>query len=149
MGKVCAFFGHRDVRNEIYLRTEQTARIAIEKAGASQFWVGGYGAFDALAAAAVTQLKKEFPEISLYMILAYMPGADRPLPACYNGTIYPEGQELVPPRFAITRRNQWMASNCDMVIGCVDVGFGGAYAACRTAARKGKRLVNIGSFHFD
>lgn len=34
----------------------------------------------------------------------------------YDAMIYLEGLENVPKRFAISRRNQWMAQNCDMSI---------------------------------
>lgn len=123
--------------------------MAVTDFGVSQFWVGGYGAFDSVASAAVMQLKKNFPHIKLYLILAYMPKEGAAVPNFYDGTVYPEGLELVPRRFAISRRNQWMVNNCDLVIGYVDAGFGGAYAACRMAARKEKLLFNIGTLDFS
>lgn len=53
----------------------------------------------------------------------------------YDAMIYLEGLENVPKRFAISRRNQWMAQNCDMSITYVNHNLGGAYQACKTAKR--------------
>ena len=142
MGKTCAFFGHREVWSDISELLEQEVRTAIAD-GATTFWVGGYGAFDSNAAGCVRRLKKEYPYISLHLILAYLPTKKDPLEDMYDSTIYPEGLELVPKRFAISKRNQWIVSNCDMVIAYVHNTYGGAYAAYQLARKKGCGTVNI------
>ncbi len=143
MGKVCAFFGHREIWRDISKPLQQAVRTAIAK-GATVFWVGGYGAFDSYAAGCVRQLKKEYPQISLHLILAYLPTKKDPIADGYDSTIYPEGLELVPKQFAISRRNRWIVNHCDMVIGYIDHCYGGAYAACLLAKRMGKTLLNLG-----
>ena len=95
--------------------------------GATTFWVGGYGAFDSYAAGCVRRLKKEYPQISLDLILAYLPIGKHALADAYDSTIYPEGLELVPQRFAISKRNRWIVDNCDMIIAYVRSTYGGAY----------------------
>lgn len=144
MGKICAFFGHRDVWADISEPLEQAIRIAVAE-GVTDFWVGGYGSFDSYAAGRVRWLKKEFPEISLHLILAYLPTEKDPLADNYDSTIYPEGLELVPQRFAISKRNQWIVKHCDMVIAYVDHHYGGAYAAFAFAKRVGCITMNLGS----
>ena len=118
MGKVCAFFGHRVIGADISSQLEQAVRTAITN-GATTFWVGGYGAFDSYAAICVRRLKKEYPQISLDLILAYLPTGKNSLADAYDSTIYPEGLELVPQRFAISKRNRWIVDNCDMIIAYV------------------------------
>ena len=143
MDKVCAFFGHKDIWTDISQPLEQAIRVAIAD-GATMFWVGGYGVFDSNAAGCVRRLKKEYPHISLHLILAYLPLKKDPLEDMYDSTIYPEGLELVPKRFAISKRNQWIVKNCDMVIGYVNHCDGGAYAAFSLAKRAGRITVNLG-----
>ena len=144
MSKVCAFFGHRDVWRDISDPLEQAIRSAITEHGISTFWVGGYGSFDSAAVGCVRRLKKEYPYIRLHLILAYLPTKKDPLEDMYDSTIYPEGLELVPKRFAISKRNQWIVKNCDMVIGYVDHRYGGAYDSYRMAEKAGRTILNLG-----
>lgn len=142
MGKVCAFFGHREIWSDISEPLEQAVRAAIAD-GSTEFWVGGYGAFDAQAAQSVRRLKKDFPEITLHLILAYLPTKNDALADSYDSSIYPEGLEFVPKRFAISKRNQWIVNNCDMVIAYVRNTYGGAYTALQSAKRKERYIINI------
>ena len=68
--KVCVFFGHRAFSQDISSVLEEAVRKAIIQYGITAFWVGGYGLFDSCAAGCVRRLKKEFPHISLHLILA-------------------------------------------------------------------------------
>ena len=143
MSKVCAFFGHREIWSDISEPLEQAIRTAIAD-GTTVFWVGGYGAFDSYATGCVRRLKKEFPQISLHLILAYLPTKKDPLADTYDSTIYPEGLELVPKRFAISKRNQWIVCNCDMVICYIGHCYGGAYSAYALARKSKKKIINLG-----
>ena len=122
---------------------EEQIHKAIIEDSITSFWVGGYGQFDSLAAHTVHKLKQEFPEIELLLVLAYLPGAGQTIPSIYDGSMYPEGLELVPKRFAISKRNAWMAKNCDMVICYVKNSFGGAYESVRHAKVKGVQAINL------
>lgn len=146
MDKICAFFGHREIWCDISEPLEKAIRAAIAD-GACVFWVGGYGLFDAYAAGCVRRLKKEFPQISLHLILAYLLTEKEDFFAPYDSTIYPEGLEFVPKRFAINRRNRWIVEHCDMIIAYVHNSYGGAYAACQLAGKKGRRIVNLAEGH--
>lgn len=141
-GKICAFFGHRDA----YSFSREQLRKAIERvieAGAATFWYGGYGAFDAAAVSVVKELMAENKTIELVKVLAYLPEKQSDLLPNDTATLYPEGLEAVPKRFAIDRRNIWIADHCDFVICCVSRSFGGAYKACHRAQRKGKAVIFI------
>lgn len=142
--RTCAFFGHRVVYEDITIELHEAIRKAIEEYGVTTFWCGGYGAFDEKAAGAVFRIKQRYPEIELLLIRAYLPKQRDQLPEIYDGSIYPEGLENVPKRFAISHRNQWMATNCDMVIAYIKHGYGGAFKAYSIARNKGKVLFTIG-----
>ena len=139
MDKICAFFGHHELWRDVNTELELAVRHAINE-GCSIFWCGGYGTFDQCAAGTVKRLKTEFPDLHLELILAYL-SQSKIIPDLYDRTMYPDGLESVPQRFAISKRNRWMVQNCDLVITCVDHGYGGAYAAFCQAARQQKKIL--------
>ena len=141
MGKICTFFGHRELYQDISAQLEQAITFAIHQ-GYDIFWCGGYGAFDLNAAGTVQRLKRIYPHIQVVLILAYLP--THPIADIYDHSIYPEGIEIGPPRFAINRRNQWIIKNCDSAICYVNHTYGGAYTAYQTLKRQSKLLFNIG-----
>jgi hypothetical protein len=63
----------------------------------------------------------------------------------YDISVYPP-LEGVPLRFAISKRNEWMARKSDLVIAYVKHNFGGAYKAVEFAKRNGKRIINVCNF---
>lgn len=103
--------------------------------GATTFYLGGYGAFDQLAAAAVIRQKAAYPAIEAVLVLPYpnwnVDAFD------YDRTTYPP-LEKVPPRLAIIKRNQWMVEGADIVISAVIHGWSGAAKTLDYAKRKGK-----------
>lgn len=143
MDKICAFFGHRELWRDIHAELEDAVKYALDN-GCRTFWCGGYGAFDLCAAGTVHRLKTEVPNLQLVGVLAYLPQHRHPS-ELYDFTIYPEGLETIPQRFAISKRNQWMVQNCDWIIACVDHRYGGAYTAYRQALKEHKVLVNLGT----
>ena len=61
--------------------------------GATTFYLGGYGAFDLLAASVLRAQKKRYPQIELILVLAYLnTGRDT---SGYDITVYPP-LETVP-----------------------------------------------------
>ena len=63
----------------------------------------------------------------------------------YDSSIYPP-IETVPPKFAITKRNEWMVSNADLIIAFVKHKYGGAYKTLTWAKRKNKKIINLCNF---
>ena len=113
---------------------------ALIEGGATTFYLGGYGDFDSLAAAAVRRQKTKYPNIEAVLVLAYL---NREMDASrYDGTTYPP-LETVPPRYAIVRRNEWMVRESDVVISGVTHGWGGAAKTLDYAKRRGKVIVQF------
>lgn len=105
------------------------------------FYVGNQGHFDALVLKALRELKRQYPEITYYVVLAYLPRKELPYES--EKTIYPEGLETAHPRFSIIHRNRWMVDHSDFVISALSVDFGGAAEAVRYAEARGKEVVRI------
>ncbi len=116
-GKSCFFIGHRTAPNEVRERLGEVVEQHITEYGVTNFTVGHYGAFDAMAAGAVKAAKKRHPEVTLYLLLPYHP-FDHPIetPKGFDGTYYPPGLENVPKRVAIVQANRYMVKNSDYLI---------------------------------
>lgn len=138
------FCGHGDtvISNELREWLHQTILAQIE-AGADLFYLGGYGSFDRAAAAAVWEIKKTFPGIMSILVLPYPD--QKTDTTYYDSTVYPP-LENVPRRYAILRRNRWMAEVSDVVIACVEHEWGGAARTLQYAMAKKKTVINYAAW---
>ena len=116
----CFFIGHREAPDALLPMLEEAVERHIVEYGVTDFMVGNYGHFDALAARAVIDAKKRHPEVTLTLLLPYHP-FDRPIPTPegYDGTFYPPGMETVPRRAAIVRANRYMVDHSSHLIAYV------------------------------
>lgn len=116
-GKSCFFIGHRETSEEIYPALYAAVEQHILENGVTEFIVGYYGGFDHLAASAVKEAKRFYPEVKLILLLTYHP-AERPIstPDGFDGTFYPPGMESVPRKIAIVRANRYVVDHVDYLI---------------------------------
>ena len=130
------FCGHAEIAQSDNLRSWLISTIEpLILDGADTFYLGGYGSFDSLAATVLRELKKTYPHIQLVLVLAYLNrNTDT---SGYDSTLYPELEE-VPPRFAISKRNERMVDLSDVVVAYVTHGWGGAAKTLEYAKRKRK-----------
>ena len=135
------FFGHRDAPKEIEPTLRTTLINLIEQENAREFYVGNNGNFDAMVRRQLEDLSKAY-EINFTVVLAYLP-EDRREHDNLTNTIYPEGIESVPKRFAISWRNKWMLKQADTVITYVIHPSSGAWEFEKLAVKQGKRVINI------
>ena len=113
-------------------------QVLIEQ-GATTFYLGGYGAFDNLAASVLRAQKKRYPQIEMILVLAYLETTKDT--SGYDSTVYPP-LETVPRRFAISHRNRWMVESADVVVAYVLHDWGGAATTLRHASRKKKKIIS-------
>lgn len=137
--KTVTFFGHRDTPEKMEQILQPALIDLIEKEKATVFYVGNQGSFDVMVCRQLKILSKLYP-IKYYVVLAYMPTDEyhSDLP-----TIFPEGTEAVPRRFAVDFRNKWMLDKADFVVTCVSRCFGGAYRFKRMAEKKELRVIEL------
>ena len=116
-GKSCFFIGHRETSEAIYQALYAVVEQHIWEYGVTEFIVGHYGGFDRLAASAVKEAKRFYPEVRLILLLPYHP-AERPIPMIegFDGTFYPPGMESVPRKVAIVRANRYVVDHVDYLI---------------------------------
>ena len=137
----CTFFGHRDCPDAIYPKLYNTIEGLVLQNRSDEFLVGNQGRFDVLALKALRQLRIVYPHIRYAVVLAYFPVKD--ISKQPEETIFPDGIESVPPRFAISYRNRWMLDKADFVISYVAAQWGGAAQFADRAKREGKTVINI------
>lgn len=136
----CTFFGHRDAPPEIEGALRRVLVALIEARQADTFYVGNQGKFDRMVARVLSGLQQEYPHITYAVVLAYLPGEQT---AAGQNTLYPEGMEDVPPRFAIARRNAWMLQQADCVVVYVSRSVGNAAKLQARAEKCGKAVINL------
>jgi len=138
---IVTFCGHKDG----YWNTDVDDRLlnvirSLINEGANVFYLGGYGNFDSLAAKAVYALKQEFPNIQSIIVLPYL---DRQFNEdLYDESLYPPLED-VPLRFAISKRNEWMVEQADVIVSGVTHDWGGAYSTLKFAKGKKKRIISV------
>ena len=113
----------------------------------ADFYLGGYGSFDAFAYDCCKKYKATHPDASLifitpYMTVEYQKNHLDYQKKRYDDIIYPEIEDK-PPRFAITYRNRWMVEQADYVICGINHYWGGAYKTYQYAKRKKKYIYNV------
>ena len=107
----CTFFGHRDTPKEIEPTLRLTLIDLIENYNVNLFYVGNQGNFDSMVYRALKELAEQY-DIKYYIILAYLPTKQTLFSKDdTEHTLFPDGIEAVPKRFAITYRNKWMIKN--------------------------------------
>ena len=139
---IVTFCGHREVQEPEKVRKwlyETGEGLILE--GADCFYLGGYGQFDTMVADVIRELKQKYPRIRSALVLPYLDWEYDS--SGYDESIYPP-LENVPRRFAISKRNEYMVDNAEIVVAYVVFGFGGAYNTMRYAERKRKRMIRYG-----
>ena len=113
----CFFIGHREAPDTLLDELSAVVERHITEYDVTEFVVGRYGRFDALAAKCVKAAKKRHPEVTLTLLLPYHP-YDHPIPTPpgFDETFYPPGMETVPKRAAIIRANRYMVEHSDYLI---------------------------------
>lgn len=140
---ICTFFGHRDCPQTIEPKLRQALCDLILEKGVDCFYVGNQGAFDALVRKNLRELTKKYPEIRYAVVLAYVPGKKY---GDSSDTLLPDGIENIPPRYAISWRNEWMLHQADFVITYINHEWGGAAKYAQKAARLKKTVIPLGDF---
>ena len=138
---VCTFFGHKDTPKEIEPTLRSTLIDLIENKNVNVFYVGNNGNFDTMVRRQLEDLSQTYP-ITYSVVLAYLPTEKNKYDNLTN-TIYPEGLETVPKRFAISYRNKWMLEQSDVVVTYVTHSFGGAAQFKEMAVNKAKNILDI------
>ena len=144
--QTCFFIGHREAPDDLYHALYDAVLRHIEAYGVTDYVVGHYGRFDAMAARAVREAKKIHPEVRLSLLLPYHP-AEREVwqPEQYDSLFYPTDQETVPRRVAIVRANRYMVDHSTHLIAYAWHPASNARELVEYATRRGVSVINLAS----
>ena len=150
---IISFCGHSDYLSN--LEDEERLLKLFEKVIENRqvdFYLGGYGAFDNFALKCAKKYKKKYPTARLVFVTPYLGKwlNDRKefLTKTYDEIVYPN-LERTPPKFAISKRNEWMIKQSDFVFGYVSTHYGGAYNSLLFAKRHKKSYMNLYQGDYD
>ena len=149
---IITFIGHRSLYHSEGLFNLLKATIInhIKNGEPISFYCGGYGEFDSLCARVGYEIKKTHPSCEVLLITPYLTRTYRQdiTGVPYDSIIYPP-LENVPPKFAISKRNEWMVNQADLIIAYVIHSYGGAYKSLEFAKRKHKKIINLANSESD
>ena len=144
--KACCGFGHRQVFSNITEQLDKAVLDAAEK-GCEIFYTGAMGDFDDLFSSAVRKAKRCNPNIKLICVKPYMTQDINEngeyLYSLYDDIIIPTELTDVHYKAAITKRNQWIIQNSEMVIVYTVRNYGGAYKAMKYAQKNNKTIMDL------
>lgn len=142
-----AFIGHRQISGQIDLESkiERLARDLLREKEYVEFYVGRHGDFDLFTASAVKHAQKAVGHhnSSLMLVQPFPTKNDEYYTDFYDEVLYPL-EPKTHPKAAITKRNQWIMDQADLLIAYVEKDKkGGAYTAFEYMKKKGASIVNL------
>lgn len=140
---ICTFFGHKDTPGYVEPILRSVLIDLIENRKVDMFFAGNQGNFDYMVRNNLRSLKFEYSHVNYAVVLAYMPSERNDPHMDCSDTVFPEGLESVPPKYAIARRNRWMLDISDYVVTYVTHRGGGAAQFMLLAQKKGKTVINL------
>ena len=151
--KACCFFGHRLV--PFSLKGPLTERIqkAIQE-GYQTFYIGNHGDFDDLALSLCIDLRKQYPQIKIIVVLTSFSALESRYHDEFGEHVAKRYQDVetcffdieeVHYKQRITESNQQMAKRCNLAICYVDErrSRSGALRALKFARKNGCRIENL------
>ena len=142
MTKTCCFFGHREVTHNIRPKLTSISEKLITEENVTEFYVGNQGQFDSMVYSVLKELKAKYPQIRYTVVLAYM--QDEHIKELYGeDTLFPDGMESVPKKFAISKRNDWMIQQSEIAVCYVHKITGGAAKFREKAEKKGLKILCV------
>ena len=140
--KTCCFFGHREVMHDIREKLTAIIEKLITEEDVTEFYVGHQGQFDSMVYSVLKELKAKYPQIRYTVVLAYLP--DEHIREVYGeDTLFPDGLESVPKRFAISKRNDWMIRQSGYAVCYVHKLTGGAAKFRDKAEKKKLQIIDV------
>lgn len=143
-----AMFGHRDFNchRQLEERLIPVLRDLIRKKKFIEIYMGRDGEFDTYAATLVKRVQKDYDDyhaIEFNLVLPYPKKDMEDFEKYYDRVDIPISAH---PKLAITKRNEWMVEQADLVICYIERESGGAYKAVQYAKKLDKEIINLADY---
>lgn len=142
-----SFIGHRGIDDyrEIETQLNKILPNLLFTKEFVEFQIGRNGDFDLFVASCIKRIQKQYDmgNSAMTLVLPY-PVADMEYyENYYDSVIIPEEASISHPKSAITKRNQWLCDNADLLIAYVHRDKGGAATCLKYAEKVGIKIVRI------
>ncbi len=125
-----SFIGHREVEDFFFVeqQVDSIVRELITTKDYVEFYVGRNGEFDILVASAISRAKRDLGgcNSSLILVIPYSVAEIESYEKYYDEVLYPPDLYYVHYKSAITKRNEWLVENSDLLVAYVTHDYGGA-----------------------
>lgn len=142
-----AFIGHRYIEGQYHLqdRIEDIIREKLHTKEYVELYVGRNGDFDISVASATKRAQEALGhQNSSLILLQPYPMKDDPYYEKFYDEIWYPIDSKTHPKAAITKRNQWMIDNADLLVAYVKLDRkGGALTTLKYAEKKGIEIINL------
>ena len=140
----CTFIGHRDSDKNIKEKLISEIENLIVNEKVNVFYVGTQGGFDRLVYECLCELEEKY-KIKTNVVLAYLNREDELTYYDTQKTFFPDCITKTPPRFAISKRNDYMLKKADYLICYLDNKFSNTYELILKAIKRKIKIINLGS----
>jgi len=142
-----SFIGHREV-DDFFFVEEQVYKIVDDLISSKEFvefYVGRNGEFDLLVASVIKRAKRDIWDrnSSLILVLPYEVSNIEDYENYYDEVMIPSELYQVHFKSAITRRNEWLIENSDMLVAYITRDYGGAAQCLKKAIQRGIEIKRI------
>lgn len=142
-----SFIGHRQIDRFRFVEEhlDQIISELLNNKEYVEFYVGRNGDFDTMVASAVKRGQKAYgaANSSLILVLPYTVSDMELLEQFYDEIWLPEELYKVHYKSAITKRNEWLVKNSDLLVAYVVNDSGGAAYCLKQAQKEGVQIKNI------
>ena len=144
----CTFIGHRscpkNIKEKLFLEIEN---LIINK-NVDTFFVGTHGSFDKYVYETLSELEKKY-KIEIKVVLSYLNIKKDSTYYDTEKTIFPDCLAKTPPRFAISKSNNYMLKNSNYLISYLNSPFSNTITFVEEAIKQKLLIINLGSFSID
>ena len=142
-----SFIGHREVDCffTIEEQLEDIIKNLIDTKEYVEFYVGRNGEFDIMVASVIKRVQRDYGTAnnSLILVVPYPIANMDDMEKYYDEVIYPSELYNVHYKSAITKRNEWLIDNSEMLVAYVVRESGGAYECFKKAQQKDMSIILI------
>ncbi len=138
---ICTFFGHRDTPDSIKNSLKDAILNLSSTQGVKTFYVGNNGNFDYIVQSVLKEISDNDTSINYLIVLSNL--CEKVDCNQIRNTIFPEELDSVPPRFAISKRNEWLIKNSDFTIVYLRNTVTNTYKWVEKSKRKGLKVINL------
>ena len=137
----CTFFGHRDATEEVKPKLREIILNLLKSGRVERFFVGNNGNFDLYVQNILQELKENGVGVHFDIVLSSI--GEKAVSDNQNETIFPEELANAIPRFAISKRNDWLIKNSSILIAYVKYSFSNSGKLIEKAQKRGLEVINL------